>query len=179
MYSNQVLTKRALQTYISEHTFLASTSKSQPNTTVLVFTVFLPCNFEVSKTSMSTNLYGQENNIIKTEVNQGNANFCRFLNRFTCCDQQKLQLKRYSMLEAFLEYSFYQANREGSKGDFCASFAISPFRFAKINADCLYLVTGTRLFGLADSVWPFRSRDISVATFLYIRNWWNLLTLFR
>jgi len=24
-----------------------------------------------------------------------------------------------------------------------------------------------------------RSRDISVATFLYIRNWWNLLTLFR
>jgi len=38
---------------------------------------------------------------------------------------------------------------------------------------------GLSRFGLANSVWPFRSQDISVATFLYIRNWWNLLTLLR
>jgi len=36
---------------------------------------------------------------------------------------------------------------------------------------------GLSRFGLADSVCPFGSRDISVATFLCIRNWWNLLTL--
>ena len=29
---------------------------------------------------------------------------------------------------------------------------------------------GTGLFGLADLVWPFRSGDISVMTFLYINN---------
>jgi len=68
---------------------------------------------------------------------------------------------------------------------FCTEVESLYYSIPRYNENLLISigVMGTRLFGLADSVWPFRSepfrsQDISLATFLYIRNWWSLLTLF-